>query len=192
MGRLHKKKSVLSISLDEVGESGYHLSCSKSEEWIRDIVRYAANSDLTFLDGITIQVDVFRMGKEFSARGVISTALTLPCVRCLDDFAYPLEAQFHYTLCPSASGESLPEMEVRRGDLDVVYYNKGTDLDLVPLLVEQIFVTIPTYPLCGETCKGICQQCGENLNNRSCQCSRENEKISAFEALKNFPLKQKS
>ena len=192
MGRLNKKKSALSISLDEVGESGYHLSCSKSEEWIRDIVRDAANSDFTFLDGITIQVDVFRMGKEFSARGVISTALTLPCVRCLDDFAYPLEAQFHYTLCPSASGESLPEMEVRRGDLDVVYYNKGTDLDLVPLLVEQIFVTIPTYPLCGETCKGICQQCGENLNNRSCQCSRENKKISPFEVLKNFPLKQKS
>ena len=192
MGRLNKKKSALSISLDEVGESGYHLSCSKSEEWIRDIVRDAANSDFTFLDGITIQVDVFRMGKEFSARGVISTALTLPCVRCLDDFAYPLEAQFHYTLFPSASGESLPEMEVRRGDLDVVYYNKGTDLDLVPLLVEQIFVTIPTYPLCGETCKGICQQCGENLNNRLCQCSRENEKISAFEVLKNFPVKQKS
>jgi uncharacterized protein len=143
-------------------------------------VRDAANSDFTFLDGITIQVDVFRMGKEFSARGVISTALTLPCVRCLDDFAYPLEAQFHYTLCPSDSDESLPEMEVRRDDLDVVHY-KGSSIDLVPLLVEQIMVTIPTHPLCGETCKGICQQCGENLNNRLCQCSRENEPISAFE-----------
>jgi uncharacterized protein len=191
MGRLHKKKSDLNISLDEVGESGYRLSCSKSKEWIRDVVRDVGNSDFTFLDDITIQIDIFRMGKEFSARGVISTALTLPCVRCLDDFAFPLEAQFHYTFCPSDSGEFLPEMEVRRNDLDVVSY-KGTDLDLVPLLVEQIIVTLPTYPLCEETCKGICQRCGENLNNRLCQCSRENEKSSAFEILKNFPLKQKS
>jgi len=192
MGRLHKKKSALSIPLGEVGESGYRLSCSKSKEWIRDVVRDGANNDFTFLDDITIQIDVFSMGKEFSLGGVISTALTLPCVRCLDDFAYHLAAEFHYTLCPSVSGESLPEMEVKRDELDVVYYTTGTDLDLVPLLVEQIFVTIPTYPLCGETCKGICQQCGENLNNRSCQCSRENEKISAFEVLKNFPLKHKS
>ena len=191
MGRLNKKRSDLSISLDEVGESGYRLSCSKSKEWIRNVVRDVGDSDFTFLDEITIQIDAFRMGEDFSVSGVISTALTLPCVRCLDDFAYPLEAQFHYMLCPSDSGESLPEMEVRRDDLDVVHY-KGSSIDLVPLLVEQIMVTIPTHPLCGETCKGICQQCGENLNNRLCQCSRENEKISAFEVLKNFPIKQKS
>jgi uncharacterized protein len=191
MGRLSKKKSDLSISLDEVGEAGYRLSCSKSKEWIRDVVRDVGNSDFTFLDDITIQVDVFRMGKDFSASGVIATALTLPCVRCLEDFAFSLKAQFHYTLCPSDSVEFLPEVEVRRADLDVVYY-RGTYIDLVPLLVEQIIVTMPTHPLCGETCKGICPQCGQNLNNRSCQCSWENEKISAFEILKNFPLKHKS
>jgi uncharacterized protein len=191
MGKFNKKKSDISIPLGEVGESGYRLSCSKCKEWIRDAVRDVGNSDFTFLDDIKIQIDVFRLGKEFSARGVISTALTLRCVKCLDDFAFPLEAQFHYTLCPSDRGAFLPEMEVRRDDLDVVHY-KGTDLDLVPLLVEQIILTIPTYPLCGETCKGICQRCGGNLNNRLCQCSRENEKISVFEVLKNFPLKQKS
>lgn len=191
MGRLHKKKSDLSISLDEIGESGYRLSLSESKEWVRDVVRDVGNSDFTFLDDIAIQIDVFRMDKEFSLRGVITTVLTLPCVRCLEDFAFPLEAQFHYTLCPSGGDEFLPEVEVRRDDLDVVYY-KGTDINLVPLLVEQIIVTMPTHPLCGKTCKGICPQCGENLNIRLCKCSRENGKISAFEILKDFPLKQKS
>ena len=191
MGRLNKKKSDLSISLDEVGESGYRLSLSKSKEWIRDAVRDIGNSDFTFLDGITIQVDVFRMGEEFSLRGDIATVLTLPCVRCLEDFAFSLQAEFHYTLCPSGDDEVLPEVEVRRDDLDVVCYT-GSDISLVPLLVEQIIVTMPTHPLCGKTCKGICPQCGENLNIRLCQCSRENGKISAFEILKDFPIKQKS
>jgi len=191
MGRLDKKKSDLSISLGEVGESGYRLSLSKSKEWIRDVVRDVGKSDFTFLDDITIQVDVFRMDKEFSLGGVIDTALTLPCVRCLEDFAFSLETEFHYTLCPSEGDALLPEVEVRRDDLDVVYYT-GTHINLIPLLVEQIIVTLPTHPLCGKTCKGICPQCGENLNIRLCQCSRENGKISAFEVLKDFPLKQKS
>lgn len=190
MGRQHKKKSDLSIPLNEVGESGYPFSCSKSKEWIGGAVREVAKSDFTFLNDITVRIDVFRMGKEFSAKGSITTALALSCVRCLDDFTFPLEAHFHYTLCPSGSGELLPEKEVRREELDLVYY-EGNDFDLVPLLVEQICVTIPAYPVCGEACKGICQQCGENLNKRSCQCSRENEKISAFEILKDFPFKDK-
>lgn len=190
MGRFNKRKGDLVISLHEIGESGWRISCRKSKEWIRDVLRDAGRSDCAFPDDITISIEVKSRGEGFSARGSLATAITLQCVRCLDAFTFPLEAQFHYHLCPSDSDPLLAEIEVRRDDLDVVHY-EGTELDLVPLIVEQIMVTLPTYPLCGETCRGICQRCGENLNSRTCRCSGEDEKITAFEILRNFPLKQK-
>jgi len=43
-------------------------------------------------------------------------------------------------------------------------------LDLTPLLREQAWVALPMKPLCRPDCKGLCPQCGANLNLESCTC----------------------
>ena len=44
---------------------------------------------------------------------------------------------------------------------------------------------LPFAPLCGKDCKGLCQTCGENLNERTCEC--KNERIDPrFESLKDL------
>ena len=32
---------------------------------------------------------------------------------------------------------------------------------------------MPLKPLCDETCKGLCPQCGANLNHETCTCAAE-------------------
>ena len=50
-----------------------------------------------------------------------------------------------------------------------------------------ILVDVPLVPLCADDCKGICPQCGKNLNEGACACVAENEAVgknNPFAALK--------
>jgi uncharacterized protein len=48
----------------------------------------------------------------------------------------------------------------------------GKVIDLAPILREQILLSLPAYPVCRESCKGLCPVCGQNLNERECGCDR--------------------
>ncbi len=38
---------------------------------------------------------------------------------------------------------------------------------------ESIILSISDYSVCDENCKGICFECGTNLNKEECKCSRK-------------------
>ncbi len=46
-------------------------------------------------------------------------------------------------------------------------------LDLSQLTLEDVFLSLPSKLLCSEDCKGICPQCGKNLNEGPCGCKKE-------------------
>jgi uncharacterized protein len=43
-------------------------------------------------------------------------------------------------------------------------------LDLEPLAREAVLLELPLAPLCADNCRGLCQQCGTNLNDGPCAC----------------------
>jgi len=189
MGKLKKNQNDLTIRLDGIKESGYHLSCKRNKDWIKNIFSDIKDINFTFVDDISIQIEVFRTGKNVFVSGLLNTTVELSCIKCLDDFDLPVEAEFHYNLCPSDEKELLLEKEINKADLDLFFY-QGDIIDIVPLVREQILLNIPLYPLCHETCKGICPQCGSNLNHSLCQCDKEEAAGSKFEILKKLSLKQ--
>ena len=184
-----KNRKALRVKLDEITESGYHLSCSRSENWVSEIFKDLKDSDFTFVDDIEIQIEIFKFEKDISVSGLLKTAIKMSCIRCLGDFNFPLEAEFHYDFFPADERESSPEIEISTRDLDVLYYQGGF-IEIPPLIREQVLLNIPSYPLCRELCKGICSKCGLNLNRVPCQCEKEEGVGSKFEALRNFPLKK--
>jgi len=183
-----KDQSEFTIRLDEIEEAGYRLACSKSKAWISEIVSDVKDISFSFIDDLIIQVECSKSGKSIMVSGMIATAVTLRCVRCLDEFSLPLRAIFHYTLSPLHKKELLPEMEISKEDLDGAYY-QGDSVDITPLIREQILLSIPLYPHCQESCKGICPRCGANLNQGVCHCHEKVVTTSKFEKLKKFPFK---
>ena len=67
---------------------------------------------------------------------------------------------------------TLGEIELAPGDLSQSFY-EGTEVDLTPLVYEQVMLALPTRPLCGEECRGLCPQCGINRNSGQCACATE-------------------
>lgn len=45
-------------------------------------------------------------------------------------------------------------------------------IDLEAFVLEDIFLALPTKFLCKEDCKGLCTQCGKNLNDGPCSCQK--------------------
>jgi len=56
-------------------------------------------------------------------------------------------------------------------DANQVFYT-GHEIDLAPIIREQILLALPLTVLCDPDCKGLCQVCGKNLNVEECGCDR--------------------
>lgn len=61
------------------------------------------------------------------------------------------------------------------------------EVDITEDLREAILLNLPHFPLCEESCRGLCSRCGKNLNGGPCGCSRE-DSGSAWDALDNLNL----
>lgn len=114
--------------------------------------------EVDFLRG-TIQV--VRVQGGLLVRGSLESQLGLECVRCLEPFATPIALELEEIFGLPGAGP--------RPDVPYVV-SEGGWLDLTPLLREQAWLAIPIKPLCRPDCKGLCPQCGTNLNIESCTC----------------------
>ena len=112
------------------------------------------------VDFVRGTIQVIRVQGGLLVQGNIDSPLLLECVRCLEPFVFPATLELEDTFrLPGASLK--PET-----------YAVGNDgrLDLTPLLREQCWLAVPMKPLCHPDCRGLCLQCGVNLNSESCAC----------------------
>lgn len=118
----------------------------------------------------TLEGRAIRAGQDIRLRGEIKAAISAPCDRCLNEISIPVEIPFDLFYAPvDASADQAGERELRERDLDfAVYENDQIDLD--ELLLEQLELSLPSRVLCREECRGLCPQCGADLNIEQCEC----------------------
>jgi len=75
-------------------------------------------------------------------------------------------------------------VELEDDDVSMTFY-RDEEIDLSELLREQFYLVLPMKPLCRPDCKGLCSQCGVNLNIETCQCSVqwEDPRLAGLKAL---------
>jgi uncharacterized protein len=87
---------------------------------------------------------------ELVVSGALSVDLELACIRCADFFST--------TVVDSDFLRAYPASE----DVDSV--------DITEDMREDLVLHVPGFPVCSEGCKGLCAQCGADLNKGSCAC----------------------
>lgn len=97
---------------------------------------------------------------------------TLACQRCLGSVTEPVEEEIEILLLPHERGADEEERELEEKDLGVVVVDDD-EIDLHPILLEQIQLNVPMRPLCREECAGLCPTCGADLNQGRCDCVNE-------------------
>ena len=120
---------------------------------------------------VRLVLDINKDGNQYRLVGSATTTLTLACGRCLEDFELPVNASFDLLYAPHTENAEEGEVEVEDDDLNTAYY-RDDRIDLGQLLREQCYLALPMKPLCTEACRGLCPECGTNLNTGSCSCER--------------------
>ncbi len=116
-------------------------------------------------------LDVARLdGKAFGVSGRATTRLQVECSRCVEPIDVPVDAAFDLRYLPLSENAGEGELEVGEDDLTTAFHREGV-VDLIELMREQFVLALPMKPLCEEACKGLCPECGTNLNKTQCDCA---------------------
>lgn len=115
---------------------------------------------------------VTRSGMDVRVRGELNAVLKAQCDRCLNAVPVAIETPFDLIYVPEdPSASQAGELEVFDRDLDVaVYENEQINLD--DLVLEQLELSLPARVLCREDCRGLCSECGADLNFEKCRCEK--------------------
>ena len=137
-----------------------------------DVPTVKIADDLT-VDYVRGPIRLSRTAAGILVQGQLEVGITGECYRCLDDVTQnvtiPVEELYAY---PPTSTSEFSVLE------DAV-------LDLAPLLRAEVMLASTNGMLCREDCKGLCPECGTNLNHDTCDCALNNID-PRFAGLKNF------
>lgn len=99
------------------------------------------------------------------AEGELELDVEVPCARCLTTVREHLVIPFREAFKMSREPQTEEEEELFTAVPD-------ENVDLKPYVDEAVLLDLPFAPLCKEACKGLCSQCGADLNEGECGCSR--------------------
>ncbi|MBI3782891.1 MAG: DUF177 domain-containing protein [Deltaproteobacteria bacterium] len=173
----------MKLNVHQIEESAKQLTYEEPTEPLNARLVHGGVCDFEFPAKATVRVDYYRAGLELFFHGKIEGTVVGHCARCLEDYTFSLATNFDVVLIPKP--DLREHVELTADELDLSYYS-GDQVDLTPLVDEQIILALPTRPLCGENCKGLCPSCGANLNQATCNCtvSTGNPRLAVLRELK--------
>lgn len=130
--------------------------------------------EIAFKSPVRIDGEFAMIDNVLNLKAVVSAELELTCSRCLQKFTYPIEIKIN---------EKFSNEEVNKDD-DAIFINSDV-LDITEIIDNNIIMALPIKRLCNENCKGLCQECGTNLNFSTCKCKKE-DVDPRLEKLKDF------
>jgi uncharacterized protein len=122
-------------------------------------IRIGDELDVSELKG---SLHLTRTSQGMYAQGRLQANINLECVRCLTSFDQPLRVDVDDLFIYPPEEASDPLLSIPESGI----------LDLNPLLREYLLLDVPIQSLCREECKGLCSECGSNLNESECDHSQ--------------------
>ncbi len=139
---------------------------------------------LVTISPLELSGEVARIDGGYALSGRLVYGGELECSRCLA--AYPFREDETFTLLlyprrPPSEGE----IELGKDELDALYYDEPL-VPLAPIAEERVQMSLPMKPLCRPDCRGLCPECGKDLNLGPCGCAHESvdPRWEALRALK--------
>ena len=150
------------IRLDKLRDGSHHQKWSGSLTGV-DLVYPEEVAD------VSVSADIHRLGDLITVRGRIVGSLKRPCDRCLEPADVSLDTLLHVVIRVRSVATSTEEGD--DGEFIITVADDDSEVDLTDLIRDRLVVDFPLVVHCDEDCKGLCPQCGANLNIAPCTCA---------------------
>lgn len=142
------------------------LGSAQSFSFITSASELGLDTEQNFLlESVAVEGQVVNKGMSFEVTGEIDAKLKQNCSRCLEDMITQLTVPFN---------EEYREIDGKEcgknSDLEINCFC-GDEIDITELVRETLLLAEPIKPVCSEACRGLCPECGANLNINACSCN---------------------
>lgn len=172
----------MKIKINDIPEEGMDLEFKENLAELN--VEY---EQLEKLKEVTVNIHIQKGDFGFFSFGEINVDWNLICNRCLTSF--PQRAKIEFSREYRLIEDDIVEDRIEENELNSVLI-KNEEIDLEKEIKEDLLLAIPIKTLCNAECRGICSQCGQNLNIKKCSCVQEETDVR-WEALKEIKNKLK-
>lgn len=188
---MKKIEQELEILLVDIPDEGLDVAATERDEWLAECLREAVGDCFTKDDTASLQLRFLRYEDNVNVDGDIEFSTHRDCDRCAKDFVKVHVVPLQSILVPKfASSRSRDEFDegldddIIEGDLEFGTY-EGDRIDVSDFVRSAVVLGMPMKVLCSESCKGLCHQCGANLNEGPCSCDKDSEP-AVWSALKDI------
>ena len=115
----------------------------------------------SFSNPITVRGTIVNRAGIVSLKYSAEFTLHICCDRCLIEFDRDYCFDFEHILVRSLSNDN---------DSDEYIITETDELDMDELALTDCLLSLPSKMLCREDCKGLCPECGADLNQGECNC----------------------
>ncbi|MCL1918431.1 MAG: DUF177 domain-containing protein [Peptococcaceae bacterium] len=147
---------------------------------------FSMGADILALeDMLGVDLKVMRAGNSFIVSGSVHARIRVVCARCLEEFIFPLEAAFEdeWALAEDLIGECdlggcvtpSDRVDLRNSGMyqqrqDDLFCFTEEEVDVTERIMEHLILSLPMRFICSGECRGLCPQCGRNMNTDPCTC----------------------
>lgn len=160
----------MKIRIDDIGEEEAEVDFQTDLAAVNQILASPTATDFRFAPVADVALRHYRIATDVFFNGHIAADVSGICARCLESYPFRVDRDVSWAMKPGTPAERA-EAE-KDADAALAFY-EGDEIDLDPLVREELLVTLPTRPLCAEDCAGLCPQCGTNRNVHTCNCAEE-------------------
>jgi uncharacterized protein len=132
-----------------------------------------SHEDAVLDDSVTADFVLSHKNRALRVDGTVEASVRFRCSRCTKEFLQTVSTSYDLSYLPQPKWTNEDaEIELRYEDMDVAYYD-GIHFDVDLMVLEQIELALPMKFVCRENCKGLCYNCGADLNEGACLCKNE-------------------
>ncbi len=120
---------------------------------------------------VIVAGNVARRSAQVDVDGSIAGTAEVDCTRCLRSVPWNIDIEFSVSFVTADNFTTAKEREVSTADLDTDVLDSDR-IEVKEIVREQILLNLPEQVLCDPECKGLCPQCGADLNLLDCKCDQ--------------------
>ena len=180
----------MQIRIADIKDEGLSLDLLEEIADFPVLQELQKKGEVRFSQPLEVHLRAVLIGGMVEVDGRVQTLVEMSCSRCLKPAPVSIGSAFEVTytreLPEIHEEDGAGEVEVSAEEMGLILFS-GDEIDLRETVQEQVVLALPFHPLCDSNCRGLCPNCGADLNETTCECGSQNFNIK-FAALKNLKI----